>query len=108
MSVRLFAEAEIIVGLARLRQNASLSTMFWTNSGFHKIPSQREQVRPMRFRVTHFGDVCAGAISGEHGARSMPFVGDPRPGPENLLLGGSDVVCCPIPHGADRTTCDPA
>ena len=64
-------------------------------------------MRPVRFRVTHFGDLCASAISGEHGARRVPFVGDPRPGLEHLLLGVSDVVSCPIPHGADRTLCDP-
>jgi hypothetical protein len=49
-----------------------------TNSGLHKVLSQREQVCEMRFRATYFGDLCAGAMRDERPARRGPFVGDPR------------------------------
>jgi hypothetical protein len=81
--------------------------MLRTNSGLHEVPSQAEQVRSVQFRATYFGYLCAGAISGELGARRVPVVGDPRPGPEHLLLGGPDVVRGPMGHGPDRTTHDP-
>ena len=61
----------------------------------------------MRFRAAYFEYLCAGAISGEHGARRVPVVDDPRPGPDHLLLGGFDVVRGPIGHGADRATYEP-
>jgi len=89
------------------RQNASLSTMHRSNSGLHEVDSPREQILRMRFRAAYFEYLCAGAISGEHGARRVPVVDDPRSGPEHLLLGGSDVVRGPIRHGADGATCDP-